>query len=67
MTIDGTCDCVFAEDDNKTMRTKRIAVSDAEKELLDNAAVELTGTTDVPYGSVITMLIREATDIEEVN
>jgi hypothetical protein len=46
------------------MRTKTIAVSEDEQELLDQAAQELTGTTDMPYGATLTMLVREATGIE---
>lgn len=46
------------------MRTNTIVVSSEEKRMLDEAAVELTGTKDLPYGAVLTMLIREATGLE---
>lgn len=46
------------------MREKTIAVSTEEQTLLDNAAEEMTGTTDLPYGATITMLVREATNVD---
>jgi predicted transcriptional regulator len=45
------------------MRTTTISVSYDEKRRLDEAAEELCGTTEVPYGEVIAQLVAEATDV----
>jgi hypothetical protein len=44
------------------MRETTISVSYDEKERLDDVAHELYGTTEVPYGEVITQLVIKATD-----
>ena len=43
-------------------RNTTISVSHAEKQRLDDAADELCGTTEVPYGEVILLLVAEATE-----
>ena len=44
-------------------RTTTISVSYDEKRRLDEAAEELCGTTEVPYGEVISQLVEKATDV----
>lgn len=45
-------------------RTTRISVSTDEKRRLDEAAKTLCGTTEVPYGEVISLLTAEVADGE---
>lgn len=40
------------------IRTTTISVSTDEKRQLDEAAEELCGTTEVPYGEVISQLVE---------
>lgn len=40
-------------------RTNPIALSEAEKERLDTVAEEAFGTSEVPYGAIVSMLIEE--------
>jgi hypothetical protein len=50
--------------ENSTMnRTTTISVSYDEKRQLDEAAKELCGTTEVPYGEVIAQLVDELIDM----
>ena len=44
-------------------RTTTISVSYDEKRRLDEAAEELCGTCEVPYGEVIAQLVEKATDV----
>lgn len=44
-------------------RTTTISVSYEEKQRLDDAAEELCGTTEVPYGEVIVQLVDRVTDV----
>lgn len=44
-------------------RTTTISVSHDEKRQLDEAAKELCGTTEVPYGEVVAQLVDKATDV----
>ena len=46
------------------MRDKRIAVSTAEKEKLDQVRQELFGTPSVPYGEVIERLAEKELEDE---
>lgn len=41
------------------MRTESIAVSESEKSRLNGVAEEIYGTTEVPYGAVVSGLIEE--------
>ena len=45
------------------MRETTVKVSHEEKRQLDEAAEELCGTTEVPYGAVISQLVAEVTDV----
>lgn len=45
-----------------TMRETTISISYEEKQRLDEAARELCGTTEVPYGEVVTILANRVTD-----
>lgn len=45
------------------MRGTTIRVSHDEKRRLDEAAEELCGTTEVPYGEVIAQLVDKVTDV----
>lgn len=45
------------------MRGTTIRVSHDEKRQLDEAAEELCGTTEVPYGEVIAQLVEKAIDV----
>jgi len=45
-----------------TMRETTISISYEEKQRLDEAARELCGTTEVPYGEVVTLLANRVTD-----
>lgn len=45
------------------MRETTISISYDEKRRLDKAADKLYGTTEVPYGEIITRLVAEATDV----
>jgi hypothetical protein len=44
-------------------RTTTISISHEEKRQLDDAAQELCGTTEVPYGEIIAQLVSEVTDV----
>ena len=44
-------------------RTTTVSVSYDEKRRLDEAAEEMFGTTEVPYGEVIAQLVKKATDV----
>jgi hypothetical protein len=44
------------------MRETTISISYEEKQRLDEAARELCGTTEVPYGEVVTILANRVTD-----
>ena len=43
-------------------RQTTISVSYDEKQRLDEAAEELCGTTEVPYGAVVAQLVEESID-----
>lgn len=47
------------------MRDESIAVTAGEKKSLDTAAEELFGTTEVPYGAVISALANQYNDTNE--
>ena len=40
-------------------RTNPIALNDEEKQRLDEVAEEAFGTTELPYGAVVSMLIEQ--------
>jgi len=42
-----------------SQRTKTIRISEDEKKSLDEAAKVAFGTTDVPFGAVVSMLTTE--------
>jgi len=48
-------------------RSTTISVSYDEKRLLDQAAKQFCGTTEVPYGAVIALLVAQATETKEAN
>lgn len=45
------------------MRETTIRVSHDEKQQLDEAAQELCGTTEVPYGEIISQLTQKLDDV----
>ncbi|SFC63320.1 hypothetical protein SAMN05444422_112110 [Halobiforma haloterrestris] len=47
------------------LRETTISVSHEEKELLEEAAIELFGTQEVPYGAVVSELVEQVTDTDE--
>lgn len=49
------------------VRDETIALSTDEKELLDEAADDIFGTTDVPYGATVSALASQQIDVTEVN
>lgn len=49
--------------DERFERNSTITVSDYERELVREAAKDLFGTDEVTYGTTLTRLVDEATDV----
>lgn len=45
-------------------RGMTIRVSENEKNRLDEAAIQMCGTTEVPYGEVLSLLLERAPDVD---
>lgn len=45
-------------------RETTIRVGHSEKDRLDEAASQICGTTEVPYGEVLSLLIERAPDVD---
>ncbi|SNR58170.1 hypothetical protein SAMN06266787_10543 [Halorubrum ezzemoulense] len=45
-------------------RGTTIRVSQNEKQRLDEAGYQMTGTTEVPYGEILSLLMERAPDVD---
>jgi hypothetical protein len=45
-------------------RGTTIRVSENERHRLDEAAHQMTGTTEIPYGEVLSLLMERAPDVD---
>jgi len=50
--------------DSIMARGTTIRISENEKNRLDEAAYQLCGTTEVPYGEVLSLLMENAPDVD---